>query len=1160
MSSQSNSPATLHNDSMEHSTTDSDGSHGLTGRASPSTLSSPASMLDPPVRFEHLESSNHGFDTGAASPNKSPPITPPPRRRTRLDPCVSPGMVEALRVSKMLDSAELVSKRSERSDKRPSRSLWRHQPVRVSKTVNANTAAFTNKRKLSEYENDIEDVRPDPSIPYIPPVPKRTANGEIIDPRIFDGAIQSINGIWMVPRTCNACKNTNHFCNRDSPCESCSKAGRACIRDKGLVSALLRGYRISDSGTSISNQIPAPSVNSDATGADLLGTGNGNIPKNPKKRPRTAHTSAKAREDVIEPESTIVKDYQAGKPPCIGIPPAWCDSRQELCETLPYFRSYQSGCYHHDGMIYGYLLDGFGAPRDYIDGRIIVAHAGGKSGLDENGKRVLRSDQTIDDAVIKSMFNNMRDGWPVAIIIGNQCTYSPAKVPYRYCVLDWFKVVAAWGERESGSGRINGNEPPDNLTYTANFINGRTPWSTEICNPPTPLAPPVVSHESMYDGGDVTRMFWMGMCCPQCGRCNSREFYDSWRCLACDFRIEPPRTIFEPSRLLDAHRPIFTEPAIPSNIANDDILAVRSVRDGLTVMQYFLGNCGTVTHILANTRSNAGPYDADWLLKEYQNPKLPFRRYPLNNHHVSGRLLTQHFTFNCGKPYKFVVDVDSMPFDQSPEVVNKALELIHKRVGLIYPDAEFNEILSVGYFEEQKMGYHDDGEAGLGDTVASISLGAPSRFRFRLKSKYVNETQRWKSQDVNWDMVEMFGNAIEGGNVSRRKKKSKGSTRVKLDLLLSHGDTMIMRGKDIQKYWEHSAVPSGLFRIAVTARQITPEHASAYARKQARPRKTPNNNTHPTPPAHPAPVAAPLLPAASVPAAPLSSPPAPPAPLMAPLFSSVPSMYAVPAIRATSIAPSIRNILAMASNWQQITGIGAGSPENEIRPTIVERETRLPGVHNGVASIPVDNGFGPATADNGIRTTLASNGTQLTGVEIAIGMMSPGLNNGMKPTVNEAGSYASQWGPLNRISSIRESLRHFNVLGYGVDTYDQQQLGSHSLNRTIQPRNSATNQLMGGYYPSAPTRQPRQQQIGSYYPPALISQPDQQQVGSYYPSTPYPQPRSRTGISHRQFSDLYNPVRPQLATGLNENGTGLGSPVLEHNNQNNLQPNTGDKQ
>ena len=59
--------------------------------------------------------------------------------------------------------------------------------------------------------------------------------------------------------------------------------------------------------------------------------------------------------------------------------------------------------------------------------------------------------------------------------------------------------------------------------------------------------------------------------------------------------------------------------------------------------------------------------------------------------------------YNCGAPYKFIVDVNSLPFEDSPPVVLKALRLIHQRAQLIYPKAEFNEVLNVGYFEKQKM-------------------------------------------------------------------------------------------------------------------------------------------------------------------------------------------------------------------------------------------------------------------------------------------------------------------------------------------------------------------------------------------------------------------------------------------------------------------------
>lgn len=37
-------------------------------------------------------------------------------------------------------------------------------------------------------------------------------------------------------------------------------------------------------------------------------------------------------------------------------------SRQELCEALPYYRAFQSGLYLSQGVAFGYLLDGFPAP------------------------------------------------------------------------------------------------------------------------------------------------------------------------------------------------------------------------------------------------------------------------------------------------------------------------------------------------------------------------------------------------------------------------------------------------------------------------------------------------------------------------------------------------------------------------------------------------------------------------------------------------------------------------------------------------------------------------------------------------------------------------------------------------------------------------------
>ncbi|KAL7269623.1 hypothetical protein RUND412_007697 [Rhizina undulata] len=541
-------------------------------------------------------------------------------------------------------------------------------------------------------------VRPDPSIPYMgpPPAPKRTENGEIVDPRIFDGALQMINGKWMVPRSCKECRGAGNFSDRNFPCEKCAKAEKACIRDEGLVFARCRVHR------SAHNPIPASTANSSTAVADLLVTGNRNAPKNPTKRPRTAHTSARVKKNAIEREPTM-EAVQAKKPPCIGRPPAWSDFRHDLCETLPYFRGYQGGCYQHDGLIFGQLLDGFGAPRDYIGGRIIVAHTGGKSDMDGDGNRVFRRDQTMD-STIKCMINNMRSKFPVATIMGNQCAYSPAKILYRYCVMDWFKVIAYWGERESASKHIRYKFRYEKLDTSTDgwWADRRT------VEEPEPLLWKVCdkckkSSMHIYEQG------WMRVV-PECPLFWTIDGNDPPENLT----IEPPRTIFEPSLLLDPDRPIYTGLAMLINIVNDDVTYVR-------------------------TQSSR--------LKDIQ---------------------LQQLLLGLGKPYKFVVDVDSMPFDQAPEVINKALELIHKRVRLVFPEAGFNEILSVAYLEGQGMKYHDDGEARLGDTVASISLGASSRFQFRLKSKYVKQTQQ-RNSDVSESTAKTLGGA-DGEDRSAEKK------------------------------------------------------------------------------------------------------------------------------------------------------------------------------------------------------------------------------------------------------------------------------------------------------------------------------------------------------------------------------------------------------
>lgn len=60
------------------------------------------------------------------------------------------------------------------------------------------------------------------------------------------------------------------------------------------------------------------------------------IPRQKREKPRTRHAAFDSRESWVKPERDLKLREN-------GRPPIWCEGRQELCETLDYFKSYQGG-------------------------------------------------------------------------------------------------------------------------------------------------------------------------------------------------------------------------------------------------------------------------------------------------------------------------------------------------------------------------------------------------------------------------------------------------------------------------------------------------------------------------------------------------------------------------------------------------------------------------------------------------------------------------------------------------------------------------------------------------------------------------------------------------------------------------------------------------
>ncbi|KAK4989822.1 hypothetical protein LTR50_002998 [Elasticomyces elasticus] len=139
------------------------------------------------------------------------------------------------------------------------------------------------------------------------------------------------------------------------------------------------------------------------------------------------------------------------KPRPENRPRVWADGRSEMCDSLPYFKGYQSGTSGSNGIINAYLLDGFSQPRDYFDFDHVVSSGagGGKVRVKDSDEIFQGCDQKFS-AYDRYLTNNMALQYPVILILGDRNGMFPARIPNRYCVWDFFKPVSMWTEKIGG--------------------------------------------------------------------------------------------------------------------------------------------------------------------------------------------------------------------------------------------------------------------------------------------------------------------------------------------------------------------------------------------------------------------------------------------------------------------------------------------------------------------------------------------------------------------------------------------------------------------------------------------------------------------------------------------------------------------------------------
>ncbi|ORY17231.1 hypothetical protein BCR34DRAFT_583702 [Clohesyomyces aquaticus] len=650
----------------------------------------------------------------------------------------------------------------------------------------------------------------------------------------------------------------------------------------------------------------------------------------PHCKPQTATPLAefqKPAQESLPPNDSKVHDpvgelvsrqsQAASKPEPSGRPLVWADSRQELCETLHYFRSYHGGGYATGGLVRGFMFDGLGHSRDYLDSRVVISRAGGGLVKDkETGEMVIGGDQK-EIAQVVSLRNCMNYYNPVVIITGANNPNMPSVPPHSYCVLDYFKPTHIWTEKSKGkkfmryrfekltdkpswwtpkdtkdlvpikdvplpvshectacqqiSQQIylqgwmclqpvcdsfwklaNGEEPIEaKLNYDPRWLQQRTPWPND--NHEYPLTSNIVEFSGLDIAGEDTSLAcWLGMVCPDCGRCNSRHSWSGWECSnpACSFKKSPPHAFVPANTLHDPYFPLSAGYTLSRDMHTVQVQLTVHFAHNYRINRYSIpGIDGFVAHLIANKTVIEEPDGPDDMFEELQHIDIGLRRRPLGAGVIKGDSYTRHFSVNYGMPYKFIAATPSSSFSGAASAIISTRSRLNWASKFILGEEvaahqDFNEVLALGYFEQQKINYHDDGEFGLGPTIATLSLGAPGSMRLRMKQRHYNGVSTAGVYDDAKPLpgcrkyterlavqTELAALKTKDGKAYRARLKTlpkelglraSGQAKDAVTLTLGHGDVVVMHGAEIQKYYEHSVDHAGKLRFALTCRYIDP--------------------------------------------------------------------------------------------------------------------------------------------------------------------------------------------------------------------------------------------------------------------------------------------------------------------------------------------------
>lgn len=395
---------------------------------------------------------------------------------------------------------------------------------------------------------------------------------------------------------------------------------------------------------------------------------------------------------------------------------------------------------------------------------------------------------------------------------------------------------------------------PQTQNYRDAFVYNRfavSPASLPSLIPPLPKALNL-DVDDFNTCASKMRAMWRGFVCPKCSTCYRRLLHTKYICSTCHHRVDCGPPIL-PIDLVDDSANLFVALQPDNQIPDLKLyhgikIAAQSTLDGYFVTKIQFTD-SALLYLLYATRPELDKKGGSRDVFHELQTTAAGETVDLARRGVHGKL-TRHFEFNAGRRYKAGMSLDTTAFEEAPEVFERSKDHLSRVISnLLQRDPGFNEALTCEYWTGMGMGAHDDGEEGLGDVVASLSVGSKAQMRFIMKPAYrYGRTRKGREIILTPDDPILPGCAKEAerrllktekeaGNLSEEDYSQRLSALLQdlpvsvrhtlpvLNCTLPHGTIMCMVGRDMQKFFEHEILElKGLMRFAVTCRHIGDTH------------------------------------------------------------------------------------------------------------------------------------------------------------------------------------------------------------------------------------------------------------------------------------------------------------------------------------------------